>query len=126
MSSVILSPKFKFTHPSDIFPRKRLLTKCAGTLGYMAPEVFGSKPYDGRSADLFSIGAVMHHMVVGVPPTWKADRNAYEFSGKMRYKQFSEALANSLRPIFIDGLCKFLYTVMIMDMYDLGISYHVI
>lgn len=71
-------------------PEKRLLTKCAGTLGYMAPEVFGNKPYDGRSADLFSIGAVMHHMVVGVPPSWKAALNAYEFSGKMRYKQLSE------------------------------------
>ena len=59
----------------------------------MAPEVFGSRPYDGRSADLFSIGAVMHHMVVGVPPSWKAALNAYEFSGKMRYKQLSDALA---------------------------------
>ena len=92
---------FVHIHYSDIFPRKRLLTKCAGTLGYMAPEVFGNKPYDGRSADLFSIGAVMHHMVVGVPPSWKAALNAYEFSGKMRYKQLSEALANSLRPMMV-------------------------
>ncbi|CAJ1450251.1 unnamed protein product, partial [Effrenium voratum] len=53
-------------------PEKRLLTKCAGTLGYMAPEVFGSRPYDGRSADIFSIGAVMHHMIVGVPPSWQS------------------------------------------------------
>ncbi|CAE6972398.1 CIPK25 [Symbiodinium sp. KB8] len=53
-------------------PEKRLLTKCAGTVGYMAPEVFGSKPYDGRSADMFSIGAVIHHMMVGLPPSWKA------------------------------------------------------
>ena len=57
----------------------------------MAPEVFGAKPYDGRSADLFSIGAVMHHMVVGVPPIWKAQLNLYEFPGKIRYKQLSEA-----------------------------------
>ena len=27
-------------------------------------QVFGSRPYDGRSADIFSIGAVIHHMVV--------------------------------------------------------------
>ena len=45
-------------------PEKRLLTKCAGTLGYMAPEVFAARPYDGRSADLFSIGAVLHHLIV--------------------------------------------------------------
>eukprot|EP00913_Durusdinium_trenchii_P028564 g26791.t1 len=71
-------------------PEKRLLTKCAGTVGYMAPEVFGSRPYDGRSADLFSIGAVMHHMIVGVPPSWKSATNTYEFPGKVRYMQLSE------------------------------------
>lgn len=67
-----------------------MLTKCAGTLGYMAPEVFGARPYDGRSADVFSIGAVMHHMVVGVPPSWKASKEAYDFPGKVRYQQLSD------------------------------------
>ncbi|CAE7177967.1 CPK12 [Symbiodinium necroappetens] len=92
-------------------PEKRLLTKCAGTVGYMAPEVFGSKPYDGRSADMFSIGAVIHHMMVGLPPSWKAvslgpveslrgrrvpvrclsiSGRAYDFPGRLRYQRFSE------------------------------------
>eukprot|EP00439_Symbiodinium_sp_Y106_P032374 s499_g3.t2 len=71
-------------------PEKRLLTKCAGTVGYMAPEVFGSRPYDGRSADIFSIGAVIHHMVVGLPPSWKAAKSAYDFPGRLRYQRFSE------------------------------------
>eukprot|EP00930_Biecheleria_cincta_P032248 TRINITY_DN22381_c0_g1_i1.p1 TRINITY_DN22381_c0_g1~~TRINITY_DN22381_c0_g1_i1.p1 ORF type:complete len:551 (-),score=71.64 TRINITY_DN22381_c0_g1_i1:8-1660(-) len=71
-------------------PQKRLLTKCAGTVGYMAPEVFEAKPYDGRSADMFSIGAVMHHLITGLPPIWQKDKGAYKFPGRLRCKSLSE------------------------------------
>eukprot|EP00927_Polykrikos_kofoidii_P074853 TRINITY_DN70901_c0_g1_i1.p1 TRINITY_DN70901_c0_g1~~TRINITY_DN70901_c0_g1_i1.p1 ORF type:complete len:602 (+),score=81.64 TRINITY_DN70901_c0_g1_i1:74-1879(+) len=37
-----------------------------GTIGYMAPEVFGSRPY-GCNADIFSTGAVMHMLLTGQP-----------------------------------------------------------
>lgn len=70
-------------------PEKRLLTKCAGTIGYMAPEVFGSKPYDGRSADVFSIGAVMHNLISGNALKWDSDKNAYTFPGRIRWKSLS-------------------------------------
>lgn len=109
-------------------PEKRLLTKCAGTLGYMAPEVFGARPYDGRSADLFSIGAVLHHLIVGVPPRRSGplkarsrpesateaecellrglsgrfgSSEAYDFPGKRRYEQFSEDCQSLLEHLFL-------------------------
>jgi len=38
-----------------------------GTLGYMAPEVFGSKPYSS-SVDIFAAGVVFHICLTGGPP----------------------------------------------------------
>lgn len=71
-------------------PQKRLLTKCAGTIGYMAPEVFEARPYNGRSADMFSIGAVMHHLITGLPPIWQKDEASYKFPGRLRCNSLSE------------------------------------
>lgn len=69
-------------------PNKRLLTRRAGTDGYMAPEVFLGQPY-GPSADLFSLGAVMHKMITGQAPQWVADKTAYKFPGKVRWSALS-------------------------------------
>lgn len=41
-------------------------TLCGSPL-YMAPEILGYKKYDNK-ADLWSVGAVLHEMVVGKPP----------------------------------------------------------
>jgi len=71
-------------------PGKRLLTKSAGTKGFMAPEVLGSKPYDGCAADMFSIGAVMHNMMVGLPPSWDTGKQSYKFPGRVRWASFSD------------------------------------
>jgi len=70
-------------------PEKRLLTKRAGTSGYMAPEVHGGQPY-GPKADIFSLGAVMHTMITGTPPAWDASKSAYHFPGRMRWRSLSD------------------------------------
>jgi len=36
-------------------------------VAYMAPELFGGGSF-GASADLYSVGALLHHMVIGSPP----------------------------------------------------------
>jgi len=69
-------------------PHKRLLTRRAGTDGYMAPEVFLGQPY-GPSADIFSLGAVMHKIIVGKSPQWETDMSAYKFPGKVRWTKLS-------------------------------------
>lgn len=78
----------------------RFLTKTTGTDGYMAPEVLKQQPY-GPAADLFSLGAVMHALVTGVPPCWNKEKQAYMFPGKIRWRMMSEG-AQSLLARLLD------------------------
>ncbi|KAG2425970.1 hypothetical protein HXX76_013341 [Chlamydomonas incerta] len=41
---------------------------CVGSPNFMAPEVFTSKQYDGRKADVFSCGVVLYQLVFGALP----------------------------------------------------------
>lgn len=70
-------------------PGKRMLTRRAGTEGYIAPEVLLGQPY-GSSADLFSVGAVFHKMVTGVPLSWNAETAKYKFPGQVRWMTLSK------------------------------------
>eukprot|EP00930_Biecheleria_cincta_P071630 TRINITY_DN59103_c0_g1_i1.p1 TRINITY_DN59103_c0_g1~~TRINITY_DN59103_c0_g1_i1.p1 ORF type:complete len:542 (+),score=99.84 TRINITY_DN59103_c0_g1_i1:52-1626(+) len=65
----------------------RYLSSRAGTEGYMAPEILLSRPY-GPPADLFSLGAIMHAAVVGLPPRWDQQRG-YSFPGRVRLQSLS-------------------------------------
>lgn len=69
-------------------PEKRWLTRRAGTDGYMAPEVVEGQLY-GPKADLFSLGAVLHTMIVGKPPRWESESRSYTFPGKIRWRMLS-------------------------------------
>lgn len=74
--------------PSDR-PEMRFLTATVGTDGYIAPEVLVSKPY-GPAADMFSVGAVLHAAIVGMPPRWDPEKQAYAYPGRMRYRKLSK------------------------------------
>lgn len=74
---------------SSILPGERFLTRTAGTDGYIAPEVLLSRPY-GSAADMFSLGAVMHAAVVGIPPAWNSGTQAYHFPGRIRWRKLSK------------------------------------
>lgn len=39
-----------------------------GTMGYAAPELFRKNAEQGVESDLYSVGAVLHHMITGVNP----------------------------------------------------------
>lgn len=45
-----------------------------GTKSYMAPELWQSKMYDGRAADVFSLGCVIFNMLYGQFPFDKATK----------------------------------------------------
>ena len=50
-------------------------------VAYMAPEIFGDGTF-GPPADLYSVGALLHHMVVGSPPVgWETDEGFDDVPG---------------------------------------------
>jgi len=53
--------------PSDgVFPASN--GHRPGKLAYMAPEIFAGVQFDGRAADVYSLGVVLFTMLVGFPP----------------------------------------------------------
>lgn len=68
------------------------LTFFRGTKQYMAPEIWGTKSYDGRMADIFSFGVLIFLIVVGKFPFQRAhrkDKNYHYFHSKIGYLYFS-------------------------------------
>jgi len=50
-------------------------------VAYMAPELFGAEAFDA-SVDLYSAGALLHHMVIGSPPVgWETDEGFDDVPG---------------------------------------------
>ncbi len=50
-------------------------------IAYMAPELFGGGTFDA-GADLYSAGALLHHMVIGSPPVgWETDEGFDDVPG---------------------------------------------
>lgn len=48
--------------------RGQLMSGRPGKLGCMAPEVFAGAAFDGRAADMFSLGVVIFMILTGLPP----------------------------------------------------------
>ena len=48
--------------------RIRSLKEKKGEKNYMAPEIIERKIYDGRRTDIFSLGVLLFHMVIGRLP----------------------------------------------------------
>ena len=51
-----------------------LLTGYTGTKPYMAPEVIERKAYDGKRADIFSLGVLLYFLTTGAYPFYEASR----------------------------------------------------
>jgi serine/threonine protein kinase len=52
----------------NCLPEFELFRGAVGKNGYAAPEVFANAEYDGRKADVFSLGVVLFCMLTGLPP----------------------------------------------------------
>lgn len=68
----INTPKIIDFGMARYLPAGGVFSACAGRkpgkLGYMAPEIFTGLPFDGRAADVYSLGVVLFAMLVGFPP----------------------------------------------------------
>lgn len=56
------------------------LNSYRGTFTYMAPEIKEYRPYDGRAADIFSLGVILFIVVIGFFPFKEARRDEYYYN----------------------------------------------
>jgi len=57
-----------FSQAINFSPGDPLVEDLAGSTGYQAPEMILRQPYNPRQSDLWSLGCVLYHMVVGRLP----------------------------------------------------------
>jgi serine/threonine protein kinase len=81
-----------------------LLSTPCGSLFYAPPEILSHRRYDGRAADIWSLGIVLHVMVTGNLP-WKGTSEGAVIHQIM---QGTFALPGGLSPLLIDLLVSML------------------
>jgi eukaryotic-like serine/threonine-protein kinase len=81
-----------------------------GTIGYMAPERFVGGPSSPQS-DIFALGVVLYHMVVGVHPFWQpGDRfdiaRAIQFGKPRPPRELRPEVPADLERVMLEALAK--------------------
>lgn len=56
-----------------------ILTEYMGTKPYMAPELIERRGYDGKKADMFSLGVILYFLTTGYYPFMEASRSDRHF-----------------------------------------------
>ena len=78
-----------------------ILTTPLGTISYAAPEILNKKPYNGKSADLFSCGVILFVLTTGKLPFGKAlvYDNYYRNFIRNDYEGFWNLMGPKIDPI---------------------------
>jgi len=78
-----------------------VLTTPLGTLSYAAPEILNKKPYNGKTADIFSCGVILFVLVTGKLPFGKAlvYDNYYRNFVRNDYEGFWALMGPKIDPI---------------------------
>ena len=73
---------------------KKSFNKRKGTVNYMCPEMWDDKEYDGRKADIFSLGALLFNLVTGTAGfnTSKTNDSLYKLIRGKNYKKYWEKI----------------------------------
>lgn len=91
--------------------QKVMFTEC-GTPGYMAPEMFLHKGYDGCVADVWSAGVILFIMLAGFPPFQRPANSDWWFNKLANGKQHLFWQAHCRNAVFSDS-CKDLINKML-------------
>ena len=70
-------------------PKGRMLFRECGTLKYTAPEVFGDSGYDGRAADVWSLGVTLYVMLFNCVPFYSVHNDTDELKEKIRSGRYT-------------------------------------
>lgn len=62
-----------------------------GKPGYMAPEIFQNKPFNGYECDVYSCGVILFTMLFGFPP--------YKFASEMADARFAMIYSGHLNDL---------------------------
>jgi len=72
-------------HPNDPSDDKQILqTSYCGSIHYAAPELLSRNPFDGKKADVWSLGVVLFAMISGQFPFDDYDGNSARIFQKIR------------------------------------------
>jgi serine/threonine protein kinase len=91
--------------------QKVMYTEC-GTPGYMAPEMFLHKGYEGRVADIWSAGVILFIMLAGFPPFQRPSNSDWWFNKLSHGKNHLFWQAHCRNAVFSDS-CKDLINKML-------------
>lgn len=91
--------------------QKVMYTEC-GTPGYMPPEMFSHKGYDGRVGDVWSAGVILFIMLAGFPPFQRPATSDWWFNKLANGKQHLFWAAHCRNARFSDS-CKDLIEKML-------------
>lgn len=70
-----------------------------GSIGYVAPEVTQSEPYDGKKADMWSFGCLLYHLFVGDLPFGETANSSGCSGDHIEYPGVPEAVAQIIKSL---------------------------
>lgn len=109
-----------FCHARDLADSPYLSSRLSGSLKYLGPERFCSKPFDGYKADIYALGVSLFHLLTTTYPFSKASIECSSFmkfsATRACYLSFMEKLSketlNIQTPLWSEELVDLLNTLL--------------
>lgn len=89
---------------SNFFSKNELLKTYCGSPTYTAPELLEGRPYEGPSADIWSMGVILYAMLCGCPPYANSNVTLLSREIKNTVPEIPEFLSKEAGSLILDML----------------------